>query len=101
MAKRSNTRESDTQDKLEKQVKPAFNKVASVRVSRRTLRLRYPVRYVYRSEVTNERIEWNGAGSTASVHFDDVPILLSKVKKDTSCCGGSPNRSDYYLFEEV
>ena len=98
MAVRSDSKKHDKQS-VKKQVKPSQK--VSVKSSRKSLRLRYPTRYVYRSEVTGERVEWNGAGSTASVLLADVPILLSKIKKDTSCCGGSPKRDDYYLFEEV
>jgi hypothetical protein len=96
MEKRSNPRK---RGKIEtkKQVKPP-KKVSVTKMSRKTLRLRYPVRYVFNSTVTGERIEWNGAGSIASVHPDDVTTLLAKFKKN-GCCGSTPQK--VYLFEEV
>jgi hypothetical protein len=99
MARRSYHKKSDKSDiiELEEQVKPLGVSVNEA-LSRVSLKLQYPVRYVHTSKITGERYEWSGAGSTVSVNAVDAPILLIKYKQN-GCCGSSPQR--IYLFTEV
>lgn len=101
MARRSNIEKSDKSDiiELEEQVKPlGWVSVEDEALSRVSLKLQYPVRYVHTSKLTGERYEWNGAGSIVSVNADDAPVLLIKYRQN-GCCGSSPQR--IYLFTEV
>jgi len=99
VARRSYTKKSDKSDIIEQeeQVKPLGVSVNEA-LSRVSLKLQYPVRYVHTSKLTGERYEWNGAGSIVSVNAVDVPVLLGKYRQN-GCCGSSPQR--IYLFTEV
>lgn len=100
MARRSRNKKSDKSDIIEQeeQVKPLGVSVEDEALSRVSLKLQYPVRYVHTSKITGERYEWNGAGSIVSVNADDASNLLSKYRQN-GCCGSSPQR--IYLFTEV
>lgn len=100
MARRSYTKKRNKSDIIEQeeQVKPLGVSVEDETLSRVSLKLQYPVRYVHTSKLTGERYEWNGAGSTVSVNAVDAPVLLIKYRQN-GCCGSSPQR--IYLFTEV
>lgn len=100
MARRSYTKKRNKSDIIEQeeQVKPPGVSVEDEALSRVSLKLQYPVRYVHTSKLTGERYDWNGAGSIVSVNAVDAPVLLVKYRQN-GCCGSSPQR--IYLFTEV